>query len=82
MSSSIHPHLFRRIASALAAWRRRQADRRQMLAMSDAELRDLGIGRGQIPALLETAPSQHAPLHAASARPARSRRMTLQKTTA
>ena len=56
MSSSIHSHLFQRIASALAAWRRRQQDRRQMLAMSDAELRDLGIGRGQIPALLETVP--------------------------
>ena len=82
MSSSIHSHLFQRIASALAAWRRRQQDRRQMLAMSDAELRDLGIGRGQIPALLETVPSQHAPLHAASACPARITRMTLQEKTA
>ena len=68
---------FHRIASVLAAWRRRQHDRRQMLAMSDAELRDLGIGRGQIPALLETAPSQAAHGHTASARPARTSRVTL-----
>ena len=76
--SPIRP-LFHRIASALAAWRRRQQDRRQMLAMSEAELRDLGIGRGQIPALLETAPSHSAPWHAVSARPARTRLAMLQE---
>ena len=78
--SPINPLSFLlRVAPALAAWRRRQQDRRQMLAMSDAELRDLGIGRGQIPALLETAPSQGTPWHAASAGPERTKRMALQE---
>lgn len=48
----------RRFMTAAAAWRREQQDRRQLMAMSEAELRDIGIGRSQIPGLLETAPSQ------------------------
>ena len=59
------PSLFHRIAFALAALRRQQRDRRQMMAMSEAELRDLGIGRGEIPALLESAPGQSTPWQAA-----------------
>lgn len=78
----IHPLLFQRIASALAAWRRQQLDRRQMLAMSEAELRDLGIGRGQIPALLEAAPSQPTPWPAIGTCPARTRLTTLEQATA
>ena len=38
------------LQAALAAWRamrRRAADRRALQAMSDAELRDMGIGRGE-----------------------------------
>ena len=55
----------RRIAASAAAWRRAQQDRQQLMAMDDAELRDLGIGRGQIPHVLGAAPSQHASWHAA-----------------
>ena len=43
---------FHCIASALAARRRQRQDRRELMAMGEAELRDLGIGRGQIPAAL------------------------------
>lgn len=64
--SPLKPPVFRRIASALAAWRRQQQDCRQLMAMGEAELRDLGIGRGQIPALLlEAVPSQSTLGHAA-----------------
>ena len=48
----IQPPLLHRIASALAARRRRRQDQRQLMAMGEGELRDLGIGRGQIPSLL------------------------------
>ncbi len=40
-----------RLAAAAAAWQRRQRDRQQLMAMSEAELRDLGIGRSQVPGL-------------------------------
>ncbi|MBS0453156.1 MAG: DUF1127 domain-containing protein [Proteobacteria bacterium] len=80
--SQIKPSVFHRIASALAAWRRQRQDLRQMMSMSDAELRDLGIGRGQIPALLETAPSSSAAWHAATRPVARARRMPLDRKTA
>lgn len=46
------PTLIERLANAVAAWRRQQRDHGHLLQMSDAELRDLGIGRGQIPSLL------------------------------
>lgn len=55
------PSIFERIACAIASARRQQQDRRQMMAMSEAELRDLGIGRGQIPDLLGTMPARGAP---------------------
>ena len=45
-----------RLVAALSAWRRQRQDRRQLMAMSEGELRDLGVGRGQIPWLLETPP--------------------------
>lgn len=57
-SSTASSVFFRRIARALAAWRRRRTDRRQLLALGESELRDLGIGRGQIHSLLEGAPSR------------------------
>ena len=33
--------------------RRRQRDRHQLAAMSERELRDLGVGRSQIPGLMK-----------------------------
>ena len=56
----------RRIVASMAAWRREQQDRQQLMAMGEAELRDIGIGRGQIPGVLEATPSHSAPLHAAN----------------
>ncbi len=54
--SSFH----RRLIHALRGWRRRvvnerraRADLRQLRGMSDHELRDLGIGRSEVPALLD-----------------------------
>ncbi|KQW58237.1 DUF1127 domain-containing protein [Variovorax sp. Root411] len=54
--SSFH----QRLIHALRGWRRRVMDRRRMRAdasqlsyMSDHELRDLGIGRSEVPQLLE-----------------------------
>ena len=54
--SSFH----QRLIHALRGWHRRVMDRRRMRAdasqlshMSDHELRDLGIGRSQVPELLD-----------------------------
>ena len=46
------PYVFQRLlATTMAAWRLGR-DRRQLKAMSDNELRDLGIGRSEIPGLV------------------------------
>jgi uncharacterized protein YjiS (DUF1127 family) len=45
--------LLRRLRAALAAWSRLRRDRWQLQGMSERELRDLGIGRSQIPGLVD-----------------------------
>ncbi len=40
-----------RLMHALRSWRRRRADARHLADMSERELRDLGIGRSEVPAL-------------------------------
>ena len=45
--------LVQRLRSALAAWSRQRRDRLQLECMSESELRDLGIGRSQIPGLID-----------------------------
>ena len=54
----------RRCLLALQQWlcqrrehRRRRADRLALQTMSDAELTDLGVGRGEIEAILQAPPS-------------------------
>ncbi|UVH57309.1 DUF1127 domain-containing protein [Variovorax paradoxus] len=54
--SSFH----QRLIHALRGWRRRvvnsrraRADSRQLASMSDHDLRDLGIGRSEVPELLD-----------------------------
>ncbi|WP_426391017.1 DUF1127 domain-containing protein [Variovorax sp. R-27] len=54
--SSFH----QRLIHALRGWRRRvvnsrrtHADSRQLASMSDHDLRDLGIGRSEVPELLD-----------------------------
>lgn len=42
-----------RLINLLLSWRRRRQDRELLRAMTDRELCDLGIGRGEIPALLQ-----------------------------
>ena len=42
-----------RAVDALAAWRNERATRRSLLALSDRQLRDIGIDRGQVPGLAE-----------------------------
>ncbi|HEX7865812.1 MAG TPA: DUF1127 domain-containing protein [Variovorax sp.] len=61
--SSFH----QRLIHALRGWRRRvvnrrrtRADSQHLAAMSEHELRDLGIGRSELPALLDRPPmDQH-----------------------
>ncbi|MBS0343320.1 MAG: DUF1127 domain-containing protein [Proteobacteria bacterium] len=77
--SQTQPSVFQLIASVLAEWRRRQLDRRQMMAMSEAELRDLGIGRGQISALLESVPSRGASWPAGSGPTLRAKQTALEE---
>ena len=48
------PRAAQRIAAAVAAWWRQRRDRRQLLAMSEAELLDLGIGRSEVPSLMQS----------------------------
>lgn len=53
----------RLIFTHLCTWFHRPMDPQQGMQlrdMSDLELRDLGVGRGEIPALLNTKVSQHA----------------------
>ncbi|HSV58964.1 MAG TPA: DUF1127 domain-containing protein [Variovorax sp.] len=45
--------LVRRLRAALAAWSRQRRDRAQLECMSESELRDIGIGRSQIPGLID-----------------------------
>lgn len=52
------------LQAALQAWRamrRRAADRRALQAMSDAELRDMGIGRGEADHLTRPGDRLHRP---------------------
>lgn len=52
------------LQTAIQAWRamrRRAADRRVLQAMSDAELRDMGIGRGEAEHLTQADDRLHRP---------------------
>ncbi len=42
-----------RAADALAAWRNARATRRSLLALSDRQLRDIGLGRAQLAGVAE-----------------------------
>ncbi len=42
-----------KLIDLLLSWRRRRQDRELLRGMTDRELCDLGIGRGEIPALLQ-----------------------------
>ncbi|WGT64029.1 DUF1127 domain-containing protein [Variovorax paradoxus] len=60
MTAPTHSPFHQRLMHALRSWRRRAAERRRSRAdsrhlagMSDHELRDLGIGRSQVSALLD-----------------------------
>lgn len=48
---SLHPLAVgpARVAASIAAWRARREERRALFAMSEPELRDLGITRNDIP---------------------------------
>lgn len=63
-SPLLHPHRWWVVLRRLwAALRRRAADREQLLAMDARDLRDLGLGRGEIEAWLE-APQGDRGIHA------------------
>ena len=47
----LRPSLLRRLRAAWTARRRRLAAERELQAMSEHELKDLGVGRSEIPAL-------------------------------
>ncbi len=47
--------LFGRLGGALLRWHRRRQAYRALMALSDGTLKDIGIARGHIPALAETA---------------------------
>ena len=54
---------FRPMAAYLCSWVRPSANQRhgmQLRAMSDLELRDLGLGRSEIPAVLSRKVVRHA----------------------
>ena len=60
VTAPTHSPFHQRLMHALRSWRRRAAERRRSRAdsrhlagMSDHELRDLGIGRSQVTALLD-----------------------------
>ena len=60
MTAPTHSPFHQRLMHALRSWRRRAAERRrsradsqQLAGMSDHELRDLGIGRSQVRALVD-----------------------------
>jgi len=55
-----HPPFHQRLMRVLRSWRRRmaahrrsRADSRHLAGMSEHELRDLGIGRSQVPGVLD-----------------------------
>ena len=43
--TSVTHHVLARIGSEIGAWRRRLRDRRELAAMSDRSLRDIGLTR-------------------------------------
>ena len=49
--SGLRPSLLRRLLAAWSTRRRRLAAERELQALSEHELKDLGIGRSEIPAL-------------------------------
>lgn len=58
------PSFHQRLLHALRGWRRRAmirrralADARQLAGMSEHDLRDLGVGRSELPGLMQPAPS-------------------------
>ena len=60
MTAPTHSPFHQRLMHALRSWRRRAAERRRgradtqhLAGMSDHELRDLGIGRSEVPQLLD-----------------------------
>ena len=60
MTAPTHSPFHQRLMHALRSWRRRAAERRRsradtqnLASMSDHDLRDLGIGRSQVSALLD-----------------------------
>lgn len=60
MTAPTHSPFHQRLMHALRSWRRRAAERRRSRAdtlhlagMSDHELRDLGIGRSQLPSIAD-----------------------------
>ncbi|MGJ7612836.1 MULTISPECIES: DUF1127 domain-containing protein [unclassified Variovorax] len=60
MTAPKPPSFHQRLIHALRGWRRRvvnrrraRADQRHLGGMSEHELRDLGIGRSEVPALLD-----------------------------
>lgn len=60
MTAQKPPSFHQRLIHALRGWRRRvmgsrraRADGRHLRGMSEHELRDLGIGRSEVPALLD-----------------------------
>ena len=65
---STKPAFAARLFEAVRKARRRHRDHRQLSAMSDRELSDLGVGRSQIPGLLEALSDAAAPPHARRSR--------------
>ena len=47
------PAIVTRLFEVIQVVRRRHRDQRQLAAMSERELRDLGVGRSQIPGLMK-----------------------------
>ncbi|MBO9514159.1 MAG: DUF1127 domain-containing protein [Variovorax sp.] len=65
------PALFVAVQEAIRRTLRAQRDQRLLRAMSEAELRDLGIGRSEIPALVSDAEAlRNAPCSRAPCAPA------------
>ena len=72
---TLNPALFATVLALIRNARRVRQDHRLLRAMSEHELRDLGVGRSEIPALLsDAAAPSNAPCsrarYAAAARPA------------
>ena len=62
------PPFAARLFKAIREVSRRRRDHRLLSAMSDRELSDLGVGRSQIPGLLEPLSDAAAPPHARRSR--------------